>query len=388
VPESRDPLASVVVSTYNRPRFLARALDSLAAQLFRDFEVIVVNDGGLSVASVVEAPRPIQIRLFEHETNMGRAKTQNHGLAEAKGRWVCFLNDDDIYFPHHLAVMVTTAEALARLSGQQAEPKLAIYSYAIEVTEDQEGRALSRVVCQDREFSRELLLVDNPICLPCMLAPTKLLSGLGGFDPDIEPIDDWDLWLRLSELCEIRHLSVPTAEWRRRDTAVAGTNSTLRERFRWYQALVKLYAKHPLPATSPLQVPRAMRLEAERRLAEQFGYEFSVLVACRDPGPDAVKTLESVKEAMAGRSYEVILLTKRPWGWEDSVDPMSSHVLVNAVGEVPLDEAWRLGRERASGARQILLCQGEQLGMEVVAELERLPVGSSARASAKNGWAA
>lgn len=98
------PIAvSVVIPTYNRPHFLEKALHSVCAQTFSDFEVIVVDDGTLSVAGVVASIADPRVRLVRNNGLHGAGHARNIGIREAQGAFIAFLDDDDTWRPEKLS---------------------------------------------------------------------------------------------------------------------------------------------------------------------------------------------------------------------------------------------------------------------------------------------
>ena len=129
-PEPTDPRVSVLISTFNRPQLLRRALssiaDSLGIDVRTDVEAIVVNDGGLDVSAVVgEFSDRLPIMLITSDVNLGRAAAGNVALRAARGAYVAFLDDDDVYLPGHLATTLRQLDSAPDLG--------AVYTYAIEV---------------------------------------------------------------------------------------------------------------------------------------------------------------------------------------------------------------------------------------------------------------
>lgn len=98
-----SPLFSVVVPTYRRTGRLAEALESVRRQTHADFECVVVDDAGPEQVVVPDDPR---FRLVRREVNGGAAAARTSGIEAARGGWVCFLDDDDLYLPHRLEVVV------------------------------------------------------------------------------------------------------------------------------------------------------------------------------------------------------------------------------------------------------------------------------------------
>ena len=101
-PESQDPPVSVIVRTRDRPGLLREALGSLSLQTFKDFEVLVVNDGGQDVSEILADFSSLRISLLRLNPAKGRAAAANAGLKAARGDFVAYLDDDDLYYPNHL----------------------------------------------------------------------------------------------------------------------------------------------------------------------------------------------------------------------------------------------------------------------------------------------
>jgi LmbE family N-acetylglucosaminyl deacetylase/glycosyltransferase involved in cell wall biosynthesis len=193
-----EPLpASVVVRTKDRPALLAEAIASIRATGY-PAEIIVVNDGGAR-------PDIENVALVQHDASRGRAEAANAGVRAAKNEFVAFLDDDDLYYPEHLATLSQAAR------GSSAA---AWYSDAVSAFIDGNSRETLRIYARD--FDRELLLVDNYLPLPTMLFRRSDFLDAGGFDPAFDLFEDWDFLIRLAQrgdfvrvariTCEIRHI--------------------------------------------------------------------------------------------------------------------------------------------------------------------------------------
>jgi glycosyltransferase involved in cell wall biosynthesis len=97
---ARDPLFSVLIATYDRPALLGEAVASVLAQTLDDFECIVIDDAAPTPAT---CPDDARVRLIRREANGGQGASYNTGLGVARGRYVTFLDDDDLYTPDRLA---------------------------------------------------------------------------------------------------------------------------------------------------------------------------------------------------------------------------------------------------------------------------------------------
>ena len=101
-----DPRVSVIVPTYNRPGFLARALASIRAQTYQDYEIIVINDGGMGVHQLCDLFGPM-IFYKQHGENRGLPAARNAGIRLANGEYIAYLDDDDLWLPDHLSKLIS-----------------------------------------------------------------------------------------------------------------------------------------------------------------------------------------------------------------------------------------------------------------------------------------
>ncbi len=218
-----DPLVSIVTRTHNRLERLADSLASQAAQQFKDFEVVVVNDAGEDVRAVIERFGDLRINLITHETNRGRTAALNTGVANAKGTYVAFVDDDDVVYPDHLETLV----AHAKSTGYPVA-----YGDVLNVTyqKDANGvhqRAQEQLV-YSFDFERNNFLLANYIPINCLLIMKTCLDDVGVFDESLLVYEDWDMLIRLSRKYEFSHIAKKIGEYRRRDD-----NSNLLEQDRY-----------------------------------------------------------------------------------------------------------------------------------------------------------
>lgn len=241
---SAVPLVSVVLPTYNRADLLAEALESLAAQTYRDFEVLVVNDCGEDVSSVIARAESIvpAIRLFVHDRNRGLPASRNTALAAARGELVAYLDDDDRFLPDHLAEIVPRAHET---------PAVWFSGFLRSELMLEEGR-WSLCECVEAPFpvfDREKLFLENfaPVC--CFVHPRSFSAELGGFDESLTALEDWDLWLRMSQRFPFRGFAKRTVDVR--SFRSAESLSSLQNRGYAWAALNALYKYFPFAAQRP-----------------------------------------------------------------------------------------------------------------------------------------
>src|SRR5262249_27061073 len=102
-----SPKVSVAIPVYNREKYIAQAIDSILAQTFTDFEILIIDDGSTdSSVAIARSYSDPHIRLVCHATNSGVAVARNSAIAHARGEYLAFLDSDDWAYPQRLAKQV------------------------------------------------------------------------------------------------------------------------------------------------------------------------------------------------------------------------------------------------------------------------------------------
>ncbi|HEX7616782.1 MAG TPA: glycosyltransferase [Thermoanaerobaculia bacterium] len=215
VDQADAPRVSVLLRTKDRPGLLAEALDSLRRQTFTDFETIVVNDGGPIPAALLEPAPGRALRVLAPPAPGGRTRALNAGLAAARGTYVAYLDDDDLYLPEHLDTLVRFLDGsdeyhVAYTSVRQLEQVLG---------DDGRYRNGRELTVYGRPFDAARLLYKNDIPLIGLAHRRALAEEAGGFDESFDQFEDWDFLIRLSARTRFHHLSTVTAVYRLRNDA-------------------------------------------------------------------------------------------------------------------------------------------------------------------------
>ena len=183
---------SVVVPTRDRAAVLRRTLLTAHAQRDVDLEIVVVDDGSVDAAATLAATDGLdRVRSVRNDTSAGVSAARNRGIEEARGTWIAFLDDDDLWAPRKLALQIEAAEA-AR----------APWVYAGDVNVAMDLRILSGSPPLDPEAVGRAIHRFNPISSggSSVVVRADALSAVGGFDPGLRRTEDWDLWIRLATL--------------------------------------------------------------------------------------------------------------------------------------------------------------------------------------------
>jgi glycosyltransferase involved in cell wall biosynthesis len=242
--DASAPAVSVVIPAYNRAATIRAAVQSVLGQTLSDIEVIVVDDGSqdatLEVASGIADPR---LRVIASPRNMGASAARNLGVREARAEWVAFQDSDDEWLPSKLA------KQMARLSAPGADYVAAYCRMLILGTPDQPGELVSRSgkltaqyfpAAGERDLDGDLtlpLLRGSLISTQTLVARRDRLLDIGGFDPDLPALIDWDCVLRLAPLGPIAFVDEPLVIQR------FSANSITRDRARSHKARMRIVDK-------------------------------------------------------------------------------------------------------------------------------------------------
>jgi glycosyltransferase involved in cell wall biosynthesis len=180
---------SVIIPTRDRCERLRLALRSALAQRDVDLEVIVVDDASSDGSgAMIEALGEARVRFVRNDAPLGESGARNRGIVRARGTWIAFLDDDDLWAPDKLALQI---EAL-RTSGRQ-------WAYAGHVVIDPELRVLHGSPPPAAEVVAASLVRHNavPGSASSVVVAAEVLDRVGPFDAELRRTPDWDMWLRL-----------------------------------------------------------------------------------------------------------------------------------------------------------------------------------------------
>jgi glycosyltransferase involved in cell wall biosynthesis len=195
------PYFSVVIPTYNRAHIIGATIGSVLGQTDPDFEVIVVDDGGTDATEDVVRAVPDARVLYHRKDNAERAAARNFGAARARGRYVEFLDSDDVLYPHHLA-------AARRLIAAAGDPELVHLGYELK---DSAGAVVGRAGPFEGALN-DYLPNGNVLSCRGVLLRGDIARGFPfNEDRELSGSEDWELWLRLASRFEIPYSNEVTS---------------------------------------------------------------------------------------------------------------------------------------------------------------------------------
>lgn len=195
----RKPLVSVIISTYKRRKQVKNAVKSVLNQTYDDIEIIVVNsDPRIKIEEILNGYD--NIKCINQSKDKGASSARNVGINMAQGKYIAFLDDDDLFLPEKIEKHVTLMESL---SGEY----VGAYSWCL--MEDKKTIIKSY---REGDFTYELLSLDRKLNIcgaSSLFLRTSAVRAIGGFDPSFQRHQDWEFLLRLLEVGKLKMIKEP-----------------------------------------------------------------------------------------------------------------------------------------------------------------------------------
>lgn len=202
---------SVVIPAYNAARFIEDSISSVLSQTYKPLEIIVVDDGSRDETRTIVERHAKDVRYI-YQDNAGPSAARNHGVREARGDWVAFLDSDDYWEPDHLESLIKHAQLHADV----------VLVYCGKKIVDAQGKRLDRFKNQTQFPSgwifSELLFANYISSCSVVMAKRSILLDVGGFNTDIKNSEDYHLWLRIAAIAPIIGIPSYTVNYRIHDS--------------------------------------------------------------------------------------------------------------------------------------------------------------------------
>jgi len=217
------PLLTVVMPVRNGARWLAEAVDSVVRQTLSDLELLVIDDGSTDETLQILGDwmgRDGRIRLLRQQSR-GLVAALNYGLAEARGPFLARLDADDRAAPERLERQIRVLDN---------DPSIGLLgSWAQRIDEHGRPRGNLRPKTDSRQLV-DILKDANPFIHSTIMLRTEIVRGLGGYRTAFEAAEDYDLWLRMSEVTRLANVAEPLVQYRRHGANVS-TRKAIRQSF-------------------------------------------------------------------------------------------------------------------------------------------------------------
>jgi glycosyltransferase involved in cell wall biosynthesis len=244
---------SVIVPVYNGEKYIREAIDSILNQSYKDFEVIVIDDGSIDNTLSIVKECDGKIR-WKSQENKGQASAINEGIKMVKGEYVAYLDADDVCMPQRLEIQVKYLDEHPGVG--------LVYSGLCQVNSIGKIQRTIKAV----PYDHFVLLQTDYIARSTVLHRKKCLDEVGLFDESITGDDDWDMWIRISEKFRVGYIAEPLVKYR-----VHGENISLRRpkrlAYRRYTKVRILEKAYERKKSSWLKI-RMLRARAESKIGQ------------------------------------------------------------------------------------------------------------------------
>jgi glycosyltransferase involved in cell wall biosynthesis len=255
---SSTPLVSILVTVYNRDKYLAQCINSVLSSTFEDWELLIVDDGSkdnsVSIAKEFEQ-KDSRIHLHINKKNLGQFENRNHAASLAKGKYIKYLDSDDTIYPHGLEVMVKTIEAYPDAGAAISHDRLHEEEpYPIRLKSNQAYEAF---------YFNKGFPNSGP---SASIINRKIFNQIGGFPKPYYVGTDSLLWLEIASVSEIIKMA-PALNWYRIHDGQAITGGIQNNEYlqKDYNYVLK-YLKIPKCKLSDKQISKAKQLLKKRQL--------------------------------------------------------------------------------------------------------------------------
>ena len=297
------PKTSVIIATHSRPNLLRRAVES-AKSAGNDIEVIVVDDASMDETAEVCSRLP-SIRYIRVDRNQRVAGARNIGILGSAAEYITFLDDDDYRLPDSLDQQVSILDE---------HPEVGLV-YGRALVANQEGEVTGEYQALPKYPEGDVfwdLLISNFICCHTAVFRKSCLSRIGILDASIPGIDDWDLWIRISDLYGVAAVDKPVSVWRQ---ATVGSNQGSSNVARLVSMAVNTHMN------KWMNLPRAFNapLDLRNRVIQKFrDSQASFLLTDAAVSLAAGSSLKAIQELLnvfrLNRSYITSLYTLKVMG--------------------------------------------------------------------------
>ena len=236
IKQLNTPLVSVIIPTYNRHKRLKVAINAVLNQSYKCIEIIVVDDNGLGTDQQLKSKDVVDsfgkdnlIKYIPHKSNKGGCTARNTGIKASNGEFIAFLDDDDEWLFDKIKKQVDFFEC--------TDDSIAlVYCGCFIVNEITGEKNLVKPSLKGNVF-RELLKCHCPPSTSLIMLRADLIKSINGFDETLESFQDYDLYLRLSQITRFDFISEPLAIFKKHSDDRVSVN--LEKRLRALDSIIQ-----------------------------------------------------------------------------------------------------------------------------------------------------
>lgn len=187
------PKVSVIIPTYNRARYICRAINSVLDQTFTDHEIIVVDDGSTDNTRELLAQYDGKI-VYIPQTNQGISESRNRGIRAARGEYIAFLDSDDVWISEKLAIQVDLLDH---------NEKLGIVCSKMTIFDEAGNQRGTKPEERTGKNFKELVEIGGDLPTSTVMTRKACFDKVGVFDKTLPPMEDFEMWVRIASQYDI-----------------------------------------------------------------------------------------------------------------------------------------------------------------------------------------
>ncbi len=205
------PTVSIIIPTYNGAHYIEETIESVLAQTYKDYEIIIIDDGSTDNTNKVLGKYKNKIKYFYQKHSGGYlAKVRNFAISNSEGKYIAFLDNDDLWLKEKLEIQTTYMEKHKNISLSYTD----IYYFGDYVPRELNGKSQFEVRTMNPGTYFEQLFEFNFIPVSTVLVRKECLKHVGLFDESIKYASDHDLWLRIAAKYKVGEIDKPLAKYR------------------------------------------------------------------------------------------------------------------------------------------------------------------------------
>lgn len=206
------PQVSIIIPAYNKAELTCRTLESVLAQTYMDREIIVVDDGSQDQTRQAMERYGKQIQ-YVYKKNGGACSARNEGIRQAKGKYLAFIDCDDLYEAQKISTCIDYLERHSHFGF--------VHTAASFIDREDHVVGLYDHPSSYKEgWIAQRLILGNFICNSTVVVRREVLDRAGLFDESIFPPGDWDMWLRLADIAQVGYIAQPLTKYRVSDNFI------------------------------------------------------------------------------------------------------------------------------------------------------------------------
>jgi glycosyltransferase involved in cell wall biosynthesis len=237
------PLVTYLIATYNRRDYLSIALRSALDQTYGNLQIIVMRDGGDEVRDIVESFRDERLLLLDRPQNRGLAYTYNEAIPYVKGKYIAYLGDDDIHYPHHIETHVAALESTDEYQASYSR----LYRTLACPLPGGRRQTLAKSLLIDRDFDPLQQLHYNLVLGGATVHRADLLEKTGPYNESVRVLIDWDMMRRIAFFTPFHSIDAVTGEF---FTNISGKSDRIsdnqrKDKIKYFQNCVAIRNNRP-----------------------------------------------------------------------------------------------------------------------------------------------